>query len=72
VTEYDAFPWESILGIMLGQLRISPQDLWAMSMPELRAVLKAVTHGPGRPVAPMKRDELTELMSQFPDLYHES
>ncbi len=44
-----------------GVLRLSPRDFWAATPREIAAAFPA-----GRP--PLRRDDLEDLMTQFPDL----
>ena len=59
-------PWDEIIAIGLGQLRLSPQALWQMTPIEFTLALK----GAGlmmEPVAICSRARLHSLMQQFPD-----
>jgi uncharacterized phage protein (TIGR02216 family) len=57
------FPWQEIMALGLGLLRLSPAAFWAMTLPELAALARLA--GPVL-VAP-GRAELEELMRRFPD-----
>jgi uncharacterized phage protein (TIGR02216 family) len=51
----------------LGVLRLSPNDFWAMSLPELHAAMLA--HSTAQGDAP-DRAALERLLRQFPDKEH--
>lgn len=58
-----AFPWQEIMQIGLGQLRLSPKDFWALSLRELNAMIGAY-----RPVFNgLNRQTLNALMQAYPD-----
>jgi len=57
------FPWDEAIGFGLGVLRLSPSAFWAMTPRELALAIRAVTGA----VAPMRRSELNDLMTRFPD-----
>lgn len=59
------FPWEEAMTLGLGTLRLSPEIFWRMTLPELAAAARAVR--PHEPDGAMKRGELGELMTRFPD-----
>jgi uncharacterized phage protein (TIGR02216 family) len=59
----EPFPWDQVMAIGLGLLRLSPRDFWAMTPREFeRAMGLLKEHGdaPGRA-------RLAELMRAFPD-----
>jgi uncharacterized phage protein (TIGR02216 family) len=47
----------------LGTLRLAPERFWAMTPRELALAIAAVTGA----AAPLRRDELQNLMTRFPD-----
>lgn len=51
----------------LGRLRLSPQNFWSMTMPELNAILFAMGGKGTRNYLSMSHHHLHELMAQFPD-----
>ena len=57
------FPWAEAIGFGFGVLRLSPHDFWAMTPRELAHAIKTVTGA----VAPLQRDDLTNLMARYPD-----
>ncbi len=57
------FPWDEAIGFGLGVLRLSPSAFWAMTPRELALAIRAVTGV----AAPMRRSELDDLMTRFPD-----
>ena len=57
------FPWDEAIGFGLGVLRLSPAAFWAMTPRELALAITAVTGG----VTPLRRNDLTELMTRYPD-----
>jgi uncharacterized phage protein (TIGR02216 family) len=59
--EQDAFPWDEVMAIGLGVLRLAPHDFWAMTPREFeRAIGKRLPQAPTRRV-------LDDLMNAFPD-----
>jgi uncharacterized phage protein (TIGR02216 family) len=59
--EQTAFPWDEVMAIGLGVLRLSPKDFWAVTPHEF-----ALAVGKLRPQAPDRR-ALDALMNAFPD-----
>lgn len=57
------FPWDQAIGFGLGVLRLPPQAFWSMTPRELAFAVAAVTGA----VAPLRRGELQDLMTRFPD-----
>lgn len=55
------FPWRELMALFLGERRMAPADFWAMSLPEIEAVL-----GPAASAA-TRRGDLARLMESFPD-----
>ncbi len=60
------FPWDSAIGFGLGILRLSSKQFWLMTPRELNAAFVAISRRNGA-VPPLKRNELEQLMDQFPD-----
>ncbi|MCR4265357.1 phage tail assembly chaperone [Nitratireductor sp. ZSWI3] len=58
------FPWQEVMALGLGMLRLSPTAFWSMTPRELESVLSAV---PGRGGEAPRRDDLAALMHLFPD-----
>jgi uncharacterized phage protein (TIGR02216 family) len=58
------FPWDRLIALGLGLLRLSPRDFWAMTPRELAHVLRAF--GAGETDAP-SRSHLGAMMAIFPD-----
>ena len=58
------FPWDDVMAIGLGLLRLSPKAFWAMTPLEFeRAISVLAQHRQ----APPDRGDLTALMHAFPD-----
>jgi uncharacterized phage protein (TIGR02216 family) len=59
-----AFPWDTVMAVGFGLLRLSPKDFWAMTPREFERAMsfhrRVVETGPGR-------DDLASLMAAFPD-----
>ncbi|MDI6026515.1 phage tail assembly chaperone [Corticibacterium sp. UT-5YL-CI-8] len=59
-----AFPWERVMAVGLGLLRLSPQAFWSMTPREFERAASilapAQTHGPSR-------QALDALMLNYPD-----
>ncbi|WP_420392568.1 phage tail assembly chaperone [Acuticoccus sp.] len=49
------------MALFLGERNLAPADFWALTLPEIQAVI-----GPRASVA-TRRGELTRLMEEFPD-----
>jgi uncharacterized phage protein (TIGR02216 family) len=60
----EPFPWDRVIGIGLGVLRLSPDAFWRMTPREFALALAAVA-GPVSPA--LSRDDFTQLMQLFPD-----
>jgi uncharacterized phage protein (TIGR02216 family) len=58
------FPWDEVIAIGLGLLRLSSRDFWAMSPREFAHVAQFL--GGGQVGAP-ERGALETLMAMFPD-----
>ena len=63
----DEFPWDTLLGFALVRLRISPEEFWSLSMPELIAAIAYFNSENTMKSAPMRRASFSELMKKFPD-----
>ncbi|HTV69985.1 MAG TPA: rcc01693 family protein [Rhizobiaceae bacterium] len=63
VRQAEPFPWDEVMRIGLGVLRLSPKNFWAMTPREFAAAAGAS----GQRGAPPGRGELTRMMNQFPD-----
>ncbi|WP_442578510.1 rcc01693 family protein [Mesorhizobium sp. ASY16-5R] len=59
-----AFPWDTVMAVGFGLLRLSPKDFWAMTPREFERAMHFHGHAAGG--AP-ERSSLTALMSAFPD-----
>lgn len=59
------FPWDEIIGLGLGLLRLAPRDFWAMTPREMAHVLRLVSGG--GITSPPGRRGLDALMALFPD-----
>ena len=57
------FPWGSLMAHFLGERGMRPADFWALTLPEIRAVLGGDGDGGGR----LQRSTLDALMEAFPD-----
>lgn len=66
-TDKGDFPWEMLLGFALVRLRMTASDFWALSMPELCSAIAYLSPNNRSPHPHMKRDDLSQLMSKFPD-----
>lgn len=60
----DAFPWDEVMAIGLGVLRLAPKDFWTMTPREFE---RAVNLSVGRRSTAPTRDALGHLMAAFPD-----
>ena len=58
------FPWDQAIGFGLGVLRLPPAAFWAMTPREL-ALATAAAGGGG--TAPLRRTDLDDLMTRYPD-----
>lgn len=56
------FPWASVIRFGLSRLRLAPEAFWALSLPELAALIGAEA-SPGSAT----RNDLENLMARFPD-----
>ena len=55
------FPWEQMMAMGLGTLRLSPRDFWAATPREIAAAFRR-SKG-----AALPRGVLEQLLEQFPD-----
>ena len=58
------FPWDKVMAMGFGLLRLSPENFWAMTPIEFERAARVLL--PGRVTAP-DRAELATLMRMFPD-----
>jgi len=58
------FPWDAVMTLGFGLLRLSSADFWSMTPCELERALRFHGHGAGAAPA---RSELAALMAAFPD-----
>ncbi|WP_202913340.1 phage tail assembly chaperone [Acuticoccus sediminis] len=59
--EVRPFPWRELMALFIGERRMAPADFWALTLPEIQAVL-----GPPAPGG-TRRGDLARLMERFPD-----
>jgi len=59
-----AFPWDEVMAIGLGLLRLQPDAFWAMTPREFERAASVLV--PARAAPPGRRD-LAALMRAFPD-----
>ena len=59
-----AFPWAAAMRLGFGVLRLSSKEFWELTPRELAAAFEA--RSGARPGAP-DRDQLKQMMEQFPD-----
>ncbi|WP_183831452.1 rcc01693 family protein [Aquamicrobium lusatiense] len=59
-----AFPWDEVMTMGLGLLRLSPKEFWAMTPIEFERASRPFSQR--RQTAPARAD-LTKLMRAFPD-----
>ncbi|RIK87167.1 MAG: hypothetical protein DCC69_05025 [Hyphomicrobiales bacterium] len=60
------FPWDELIGLGLGLLRLAPRDFWAATPREMAHVLRLYA-GSGGEAGPPGRQSLLALMALFPD-----
>ncbi len=60
------FPWDDVMTLGLGLLRLEPRAFWAMTIAEFSAAARAITGAPPH-ADPLVRADLTTLMTRFPD-----
>ncbi len=56
----EGFPWQRLMEIGMGQLRLSPREFWAATPREIAGAL-------GGPRAALARAALEDLMRRYPD-----
>ena len=56
------FDWAALLNAGLRQLRLQPDEFWALTPAELRVML-----GVSEATGPMRMSGLQELMNRYPD-----
>ncbi|GAB5376181.1 MAG: hypothetical protein AcusKO_26430 [Acuticoccus sp.] len=61
--EAQPFPWHALMALLMGERAMAPGDFWALSLPEIRAVLG---DAPTRDAA-TRRADLLRLMEAYPD-----
>lgn len=59
------FPWDDLIGLGLGLLRLSPRDFWSMTPREMAHVLRSL--GLDGAAGPPGRRSLEALMALYPD-----
>ncbi len=59
------FPWQRIMELGLGYLRLSPVRFWAMTPKELHAATVGVSGG--NECNYLTRSGITELINKYPD-----
>lgn len=59
--EVRPFPWRDLMRLYLGERGMAPADFWALSLPEIEAVLAPAASNATR------RGDLARLMAEFPD-----
>jgi uncharacterized phage protein (TIGR02216 family) len=63
VSAIKPFPWDEAIGFGLGILKLSPRAFWSMTPRELALAIEAATGAS----APFRRNELSTLMTRYPD-----
>lgn len=58
-----AFPWDQVIAFGLTGLRLSPTDLWTLTLPELALLVRAAAPA----TDPLSRRDFSSLMTRFPD-----
>jgi uncharacterized phage protein (TIGR02216 family) len=56
----EKFPWEKLMQLGIGQLRLTPHEFWRCTLRELGAALRPLSE-------PLQRRNLNDLMRQWPD-----
>ncbi|WMS41698.1 phage tail assembly chaperone [Acuticoccus sp. MNP-M23] len=56
------FPWRDLMALFIGERGFAPRDFWALTLPEIEAVL-----GPAPSSHATRRHDLARLMEAFPD-----
>lgn len=60
----EPFPWDDVIHVGLGLLRLSPRDFWAMTPVEFAAAAGLSRRASALPPT---RADLSMLMNEFPD-----
>ncbi|MDN5928914.1 MAG: phage tail assembly chaperone [Hyphomicrobiales bacterium] len=60
----EPFPWDDVIHVGLGLLRLSPRDFWAMTPTEFAAAAGLSRRSSALPPT---RTDLSRLMCEFPD-----
>lgn len=60
----ERFPWDRLMEIGLGVMRLPPERFWQMTLPEISAAARALNPQAARGIG---RDELGALMARYPD-----
>ena len=58
------FPWDTVMAVGFGLLRISPKTFWSMTPREIERAMSVIWPASGLNLG---REELAALMSAFPD-----
>ncbi|MFN3935578.1 rcc01693 family protein [Parvibaculum sp.] len=58
------FPWDEAMSLGLGQLRLTPETFWRMTLPELAAAARALR--PAHAV-PIRQADFAALVARYPD-----
>ena len=61
------FPWDDVIALGLGLLRLSPRDFWAMTPREIALALRPYGGGDGA-ARPPGREAMAALMALYPDI----
>lgn len=60
MTSLEKFPWEHLMHLGLGVLRLSPKEFWAATPREIAAAF-------GGAIPPLPRASFEDLMKRYPD-----
>ena len=60
------FPWDDVIALGLGLLRLSSRDFWAMTPREIALAMRP--YGGDEAVHPPGRETVTALMTLYPDI----
>lgn len=58
------FPWARLMEIGLGNMRLPSERFWAMTLPEISALARALNP---RSALPPQRGDIDALMQLYPD-----
>lgn len=63
------FPWDDVIALGLGLLRLAPRDFWSATPREMAHALRihGAGHGIGGAASPPERQSVEALMALFPD-----